>query len=518
MSNDSLIPAAQYVRMSDETQQYSVDNQKDAIAQYAALHGFKIVKTYADLGKSGVLAKNRSGLRELLKDVVSGGAEFQAVLVYDVSRWGRFPNNDEAAHYEYLCSSSGIPLHYCAEPFVNDGTASSSLLKALKRSMAAEFSRELGDKVFRGKTRLVQLGYWVGGPPGYGYKRLMVSATGKRKQILKPGEHKSLTTDRVTLIHSSRTEVEIVREIFAMAAKGKGPTAIARELNRRGETHYGRAWYHHTVHTIVTNPKYMGSNVWSRSHQRLRTPRVDVDPRDWIRKPMAFPPIVDEATFLRAQEKLPVLKYWTKARVVEKVKTLLKRKGRISEDIIRAVKGMPCPGTIVQHVGSYQQLYKELGYQQDTEDFVKAGQFERSMRLRKRLVKRIKQLFPKHVTITHLFRQHRSMLLVDGTIWVSLLLCRSKMKHGRLVWVIDPNEREREYITLLCTLNKSHDQVTDYYVVPRLSNHRQLRRNVSWLRDGIRLQRLSDFYSTVKRVWLERNSSQSSLEQYLHEL
>jgi DNA invertase Pin-like site-specific DNA recombinase len=125
------IPVAQYVRMSDEAQQYSVDNQKAAIQEYAFRHGFTIVKTYADLGKSGVAAKHRTALRELLRDVVSGSAVYKAVLVYDVSRWGRFPNNDEAAHYEFLCSSAGIPLHYCAEPFVNDGTASSALLKAL---------------------------------------------------------------------------------------------------------------------------------------------------------------------------------------------------------------------------------------------------------------------------------------------------------------------------------------------------------------------------------------------------
>src|SRR6202142_678827 len=177
----TLVPAAQYVRMSDESQQYSIDNQKAAIHEYAAGHGFAIVKTYADLGKSGVVAKHRTGLNELLRDVVNGEARFAAILVYDVSRWGRFPNNDEAAHYEFLCSNSGIPLHYCAEPFANDGTASSSILKALKRSMAAEFSRELGEKVFRGKTRIVQLGFWVGGAPGYGYRRLMVSAEGKPK-------------------------------------------------------------------------------------------------------------------------------------------------------------------------------------------------------------------------------------------------------------------------------------------------------------------------------------------------
>jgi len=108
--------------MSDEAQQYSVDNQKAAIAEYAARHGFTIVKTYVDLGKSGAVAKHRAGLGELLSDVTSGDVDYKAILVYDVSRWGRFPNSDEAAHYEFLCSNAGIPLHYCAEQFPNDGT------------------------------------------------------------------------------------------------------------------------------------------------------------------------------------------------------------------------------------------------------------------------------------------------------------------------------------------------------------------------------------------------------------
>jgi len=47
---------------------------------------------------------------------VSGHAAYKAILVYDVSRWGPFQDNDEAAHYEFLCKSTGVPVHYCAEP------------------------------------------------------------------------------------------------------------------------------------------------------------------------------------------------------------------------------------------------------------------------------------------------------------------------------------------------------------------------------------------------------------------
>jgi len=126
MSTATLVPAAQYLRMSTEHQQYSIENQKIAIREYAKNHGFTVEKTYADAGRSGVVLKYRVNLSKLLKDVVSGNADFKAILVYDVSRWGRFQDSDEAAHYEFLCKHAGIPVHYCAEAFANDSSPASS--------------------------------------------------------------------------------------------------------------------------------------------------------------------------------------------------------------------------------------------------------------------------------------------------------------------------------------------------------------------------------------------------------
>jgi DNA invertase Pin-like site-specific DNA recombinase len=98
--------------MSTEDQQYSIANQSAKIQEYAARQGFSICHTYTDAGRSGLVIKRRKGLSDLLADVVSGRADFRAVLVYDVSRWGRFQNPDEAAHYEFPCSTAGIPIHY----------------------------------------------------------------------------------------------------------------------------------------------------------------------------------------------------------------------------------------------------------------------------------------------------------------------------------------------------------------------------------------------------------------------
>src|SRR5947209_15621462 len=153
------MPAAQYLRMSTDHQQYSLDNQADAIARYAADHGFVVVKTYSDAARSGLRLKNRPGLKQLLKDVVAETLHYSAILVYDVSRWGRFQDADEAAHYEYLCKSSGVPVHYCAETFANDNSMPGLIMKALKRTMAGEYSRELSVKIRTGLFRLAMLGY-----------------------------------------------------------------------------------------------------------------------------------------------------------------------------------------------------------------------------------------------------------------------------------------------------------------------------------------------------------------------
>src|SRR3954468_4851513 len=113
----NLIRAAEYVRMSTEHQQYSTENQRDIIRQYAHRRGMVTVRTYVDAGKSGLRIQGRDALKQLIKDVESGQADFAAILVYDVSRWGRFQDTDESAYYEHLCRRANVQVHYCAEPF-----------------------------------------------------------------------------------------------------------------------------------------------------------------------------------------------------------------------------------------------------------------------------------------------------------------------------------------------------------------------------------------------------------------
>ena len=176
--------------------------------------GFEIVRTYADEGKSGLRLEGRDALKRLIDEVQRGSTDFTIILVYDVSRWGRFQDADESAYYEYICKRAGITVQYCAEQFENDGSPVSTIVKGVKRAMAGEYSRELSTKVFAGQCRLIELGFRQGGAAGYGLRRCLIDQSSTVKGELARGEHKSIQTDRVILVPGPAEEVETVRWIY----------------------------------------------------------------------------------------------------------------------------------------------------------------------------------------------------------------------------------------------------------------------------------------------------------------
>jgi len=94
------------------------------------------------------------------------------------------------------------------------------VLVGIKRSMAAEYSRELSVKVFAGHRNLVQRGYRQGGVPGLGLRRQLVDENHNVKGVLARGEKKSIQTDRVLLIPGPAEEVETVGLIYKLFLDG----------------------------------------------------------------------------------------------------------------------------------------------------------------------------------------------------------------------------------------------------------------------------------------------------------
>ena len=247
--------AAQYVRMSTEHQRYSTENQANEIRRYADKHGITIVRTYADEGKSGLTISGRKAFRQLIDDVQQGRADFCVILVYDVSRWGRFQDGDEGGTYEFVCRKAGVDVRYCGETFDNDGSFGSNVQKGIMRMLAGAHSRMLSQKVFIGQKGLVERGYRGGGRPGFGLRRLLLDQNGAGKGVLQRGQRKSLQSDRVVLVPGPAHEVEIVRWIFdAFAQQHKTECQIAALLNtRRISREGGLPWTPALVRGILTN-------------------------------------------------------------------------------------------------------------------------------------------------------------------------------------------------------------------------------------------------------------------------
>jgi DNA invertase Pin-like site-specific DNA recombinase len=462
MSSGACLPAAQYLRMSTDHQEYSLDNQAEVIRKYAEVRGFEVIKTYTDNAKSGLVLKHRKGLAQLLSDVVGGPQPYRAILVYDVSRWGRFQDTDESAYYEFLCKNAGLPIHYCAEQFVNDGAMPNVVMKALKRAMAAEYSRELSAKVFAGEKRISQRGFWVGSMPGYGLRRMLCSSDGSHKQIMEFHERKSLTTDRVTLVPGPAEEVETVRKIFRMILEGQILRQIASHLNeQRVKGPRGGNWGASTVYDIVKNPKYMGTQIWARTTGKLGQPRVKTPGSEWVVRTYAFESIIDEQTFTAAQEHIAHSK--PDQYLLDCLRLLLATEGSLGRSEIRITPGMPCEETYVNRFGSLRKAFAMVGFERH--DLSRAYQTVRRVQhLRSEVVKSLLNRFPKKVRLQQENPQHRPILHFDGARPLLVVVCKSlPLRNGEPRWILSAHIKWNHAV-ILCWCNRANTEIEKFSV------------------------------------------------------
>ena len=367
--SDPVIPpqrAAAYVRMSTEHQQYSTCNQMEVINGFARQRNLAIEKVYSDEGKSGLRIKGRAALSQMIGDVLTRKVNYSHILVYDISRWGRFQDPDEAAHYEFICREAGVTVHYCAEQFENDGGLTSTIAKSFKRVMAGEFSRELSTKVFQGAARMIRMGFKQGGTAVFGLRRVMVDQNGQHKIVLKRGDRKSLQTDRVIMVPGPEAEIEVVRWIFAaFVEEGKGETEIARLLNEQGVvSDSGVVWTNTKIRSMLQNEKYIGNLVYARSSSKLRSKPIPNPPAQWIRKENVFEGIVAREKFFAAQDIYQARGHrLTNEEMLQNLRGFLDQRGHLTCKLLNQSKASPTASTFKYRFGGMVNAYRLIGFQ-----------------------------------------------------------------------------------------------------------------------------------------------------------
>ena len=503
-----FLRAAQYVRMSTEHQQYSTENQADVIRAYAVAHGMDIVQTYADDGKSGLNIAGRDSLQQLIADVERGTAPFEVILVYDVSRWGRFQDADESAYYEYLCKRANIAVHYCAEPFVNDGSLPSTLIKTIKRTMAGEYSRELSVKVFAGQCRLIELGFRQGGPSGYGLRRLLIDQNRSSKAVLARGERKSLQTDRVILVPGPAEEVAVVREIYQQFTEDRqDERSIADVLNTRGLlTDLGRPWTRASVHQVLTNPKYIGANVYNRRSFKLKKRRVVNSPDMWIRRDQAFEALVETEVFRQAQEIIATRhRSYSDGEMLELLRGLLTQKGTLSAILIDEADGMPASAAYVRRFSGLLRAYQLVGFTPRRD----LAYLEINRRLRGYHTAQITEIIEglKAAGADVRTDSTTDMLTINEEFTASLVLARCReLPTGTYRWLLRLDTSRSPDITIAARMRARNQAILDYYLLPNidaLSEQLRLAPENGFVLDVYRFADLSFFIGLARRQAIE---------------
>lgn len=467
------VRVAQYLRMSTDHQQYSLHNQSEYIKDYAEKNNMEIAYTYDDAGKSGVSIIGRHSLQQLLSDVEQKKIDIQAVLFYDVSRFGRFQNSDEAAYYSFLFERNGVDLIYCSEPIpTKDFPLESSVILNIKRSSAAYHSRNLSEKVFIGQANLIKLGYHQGGMAGYGLRRLLVDENGIAKEILGFRKRKSIQTDRVILIPGPKNEIKIVNSIYDLFIDDNMPEfIIAERLNEQNiPAENGTLWTRAKIHQILTNEKYIGNNIYNKTSSKLKSRLVKNPKNEWVRCDKAYKPIISKKKYNKSQEIIQLRSvHLTNEELLEKLKQKLESNGKLSGFIIDEDDTGPSSSVYRTRFGGLLRAYTLIGYKPEHDySYIQINEALRSF------YSGIIEDFKGEILKSNCYideYKYAPMLYINDEFLISVLITKcTHMKSGKLRWKVRFDNSQKADITIVIRMDSQNISPLDFYIIPKIEN------------------------------------------------
>ena len=189
--------------------------------------------------------------------------------------------------------------------------------------------------------------------------------------------------------------------------------------------------------------------------------------------------------------------------LINGLKRLWQKEGRLSESIIDKSVHVPAMNTYYRRFGTLRQIYRLIGYPQCEEYFQRRDKAAKTEQLRADLVAQIATSFPESVTLLGSPPKRRRLLLVDGHVVVSVYMCRStKWPNGRPCWRFDPVAGETHNVTLSCTMTVRNDDVETFYLFRSLgrTGNYKFGPGSKWLAKATRLSSIVDFHDAVTSI------------------
>ena len=367
-SPDAHAPAqiraiAYYRHSAQDRQENSIPIQQDQVRAWAKQHGVEIIREFCDAGRSGLNSEGRPAFTEMMDEWIAKRHDFEYVLCLDVSRWGRFQDIDLSAQFSAICKKNGKQVIYTTIGKPREDDPLYPVYVQFERFRAAQYSRELSDKVWRGCVKIAEQGYWAGGPPPYGLQRLLLDEKREPLNVLQPGQRKGIQNQRVTLVEGPPEEVQVIRRIFeAFVVQGHSEYKIAEDLNRDGIlSPSGRRWGAGGILARLRNEKYAGTMVYNQTSGKLKTPKHPNPPEKWVRTPEAFTGVIDFELYLQAQEILEKRKQrYDPDYMLRMLDMLYQTHGMIRPGLLRTNAELPSAGGYSREFGSLDAAFQNL--------------------------------------------------------------------------------------------------------------------------------------------------------------
>jgi DNA invertase Pin-like site-specific DNA recombinase len=294
-----------YARVSTERQadadRTSIADQVAAINAKAAKLGLEVGAWFKDEGASGATVAERPAFREMLvacEALPRSAKSPGVVLVLNDSRFGRFPDPDEAAALRFRLKQAGWHVRFCESDDVEDITFR-SVIRSLGSAQASEYRRNIQRNARRGSRGSAENGFWTREAP-LGYRRVVVGSG----RVLERGILKA-PNERVSLIPHAE-EAALVQWMFEAYATGEESlgTLAAKLL----KLFPGRRWSRTTVQHVLCNHAYVGDIAGGRrwrasadgGQEKLQRAPSD----NWFERRDTHPAIVSRALFATVARKL----------------------------------------------------------------------------------------------------------------------------------------------------------------------------------------------------------------------
>ena len=158
-----------------------------------------------------------------------------------------------------------------------------------------------GWRIRRGLAWAAKQGFWTGGSPPYGLRRLLLDERRKPLHLLAPSQRKATRKQRVTLVLGEASKVAAVRRIFReFVDLGYSVAQIADGLNaERIAAPRGDRWTARQVLACLHTKSYTAPITYRRKRKASRG-KAD----QWGRTTNGGEGVVSVEQFQRAQEML----------------------------------------------------------------------------------------------------------------------------------------------------------------------------------------------------------------------